>query len=387
MFRVLKAAKRLIRDMKWFFKKDEMKASASGCAVFIARDFRTDQGKMVKQFSCLPSHKELADYILNLCSTGEDACIYELIQYDTACKLYFDVEWTSPVGECGSGLLALITGYVDLLLSDKIPDPATRVFETLKSSRVDAKGTLRHSYHIIYPYVTFSNNTVSMKHFAAMVHEHFKPKTAGTKNPIDLSVYSRDRLFRAPLCWKANDVTKTQMMWGFGDCTPARIEQSLITNHASYGVCLGKRMKPPPKNTNIELKQWQHKTYHSRCAVKKMCFGGLEINVDFFQAKLQKLLSVHGGMGKLQFYRVCDNSFSGQPLMIFRFEHGVPGREEPCLAHGICSKVKHRRDNQLVLVDENFIVQVVCPHQGKCNRKRYKMCQLQKHFFSGTRTS
>lgn len=374
-----------IREMKWVFKKDEMKANAGLDKVFVARDYCcAKNAKCVKQFASFASHAALAEYIQTLCDTGEEACIYEMIPYNTPCKLYFDIEWVAASGDTASAfILRKIVEYIDLLLREIVASPQHRELEILESTRMGARGGLRYSYHLIYPYITFSNNTESMKAFVTRVHSHFAKESSNKKNPVDLSVYSRDRLFRAPLCWKANDPHKAQMKWVDGAATVCRTENCLITKPIVEGAIIGKPLTVPRKQSIMRPsrpgKQGMHK--------EEVCFSGLSVNIELCRQRLQKIMTTYGGMGALRFYKVFENTFSSGKYMLFRYEHSVDGREEPCLAHGICSKVTHKRDNQLLLVDENLIVHIVCPHQGKCSKKRFKMCQLQKRFFLTTATA
>jgi len=368
-------------QMKWVFKKDEMKANAGSEKVFVARDFCCERNaKCVKQFASLESHAALAEYIQTLCDTGEEACIYEMIPYNTPCKLYLDIEWVAAAGDSASAsILRKIVEYIDLLLRETVADPRHRESEILESTRMAAKGSLRYSYHLIYPYITFSNNTESMKAFVTRVHNHFSKELSIKKNPIDLSVYSRDRLFRAPLCWKATDQHKAQMKWVSGASSLERLENSLVTKHAAGGAIIGKPLTQCTKAPRLRPPVRQAK--QSACK-DALSFAGLDVNIELCRQRLQKLLTMYGGMGSLKFYKVCENTFSSGSYMLFRFEHSIAGREEPCLAHGICSKVTHKRDNQLLLLDENLVVHIVCPHQGKCRKRRFRMCQLQQCFFS-----
>jgi len=70
-----------------------------------------------------------------------------------------------------------------------------------------------------------------------------------------------------------------------------------------------------------------------------VCFSGMSVNIESCRQRLQRIMIMYGGMGSLRFYKVCENTFSSGNYMLFRYEHSVPGREEPCLAHGIGSKV------------------------------------------------
>ena len=323
--------------MKWFFKKEEMKANAGAGVVFIARDYYYKEcSKCVKQFASVESHAVLAAYIQALCDTGEEACIYEIVPYNTPCKLYFDIEWTAgPNDDTNPFTIRKIVEYIDSLLCEAVADAQKRKCEILESTRVGGRGGLRYSYHVVYPGIAFSNNTESMKAFTTRVHRHFETEKIATKNPIDLSVYSRDRLFRAPFCWKANDAHKTQMKWIDGVSTLCRLENCLVTKLTEGCVLIGGPLAQTRKQRIVRLpRQVKQETGGGG-----VCFSGMSVNIESCRQRLQRIMIMYGGMGSLRFYKVCENTFSSGNYMLFRYEHSVPGREEPCLAHGIGSKV------------------------------------------------
>lgn len=367
-----------VTEIQWFFKKEEMRINAGSNRIFIARDWESAKGRMVKQFASVASHEEVVQYIQKLYHEGADACLYELVRFNMPCKLYFDVEWTARSDADDMAVVSRITEFVDTLLQDMSESarktPELRKCEILRSSRPDKKkGHTKHSFHLIYPGITFANNTVAMQRITSKVHARCAEMF--DKNPVDLSVYTRDRLFRAPLCWKANDKTQTALRFQDGKHPVSRILSCFVTRVLPPGIWIGGPSaddtvrKSTPKPGRGQPREKGHPS--------EVFISGWKVNLPKLERRLQGIIREAGGMGRIQFQRIVESG----GFLLFRLEHAVYGREEPCLAHGINSKVTHKNDNQLVSVDVHGLVRVICPHKGKCNRARHTLCKLEPKYF------
>lgn len=369
-------------EIEWFFKKDEMKANAGSKRVFVGRDWATSDGKVVKQFGSVSSHEELLAYIRGLIARGEEACIYELVRYNQPCKLYFDVEWTGPAAADAARTVGAIAAAVDKVLQETSGAarraPAARRCEVLQSSRPDRRpGVTKHSFHLVYPGVTFANNTVAMRRVVDKVFAQYASCGGEGACPIDVSVYSRDRLFRAPLCWKANDASRTALRPTGPACPTERLLECFVTNVGAPGVWVGGGPPLPPEPARPPPPRGQPRPRRARESASEAQLGGQRVHIGALEGKLQALVREIGGLGHVCFYRAVESAGT----LLFRLEHGVGGREEPCLAHGVPTKITHRHDNQLLTVDVHGIVRIICPHRGKCTRARYTLCQLRPSFF------
>eukprot|EP00961_Rhodomonas_salina_P295174 3935204-Rhodomonas_salina.2 len=92
------------------------------------------------------------------------------------------------------------------------------------------------------------------------------------------------------------------------------------------------------------------------------------------QTHLQTLITNLGGAGSVRFEALRTDG-----TMVFRLQHGASTRQEPCLAHGPNSRTMHKTDNQLINVTSDGWAYICCPHGGKCNGARFKLCRLQIH--------
>jgi hypothetical protein len=365
-------------DVSWCFKKAEAKRLWGEDGVLVARDFLTSNGKTVKQFGCFGSHALLLEHIWGEHQRGNAVSLYEVIRYNTPCKLYFDVEWVSPKGAAEQLGLGAILACIDSVLRELVADDAKRECRVLEGGRALPCGRQKHSYHLVYPHIAFMNNTFAMKRVALLAHRQAGLLAGCGKNPIDLSVYTRDRLFRAPLCCKADDPSRTPLLpHGVSACASSDLLSFLVSNPAPGVIRIGKTIVGPAAPKSLPKARVVRRRDNG---CRELFFSGFHLDVQKLESKLQSILREHGGMGNVRFDSLSEHL--AFPILLFRIQHGVSGREEPCLAHGLFAKVTHRNDNQLLWVDNNFTVVVICPHQGKCSQKRYKLCRLTPSFFA-----
>lgn len=131
-------------DVSWCFKKAEAKRLWGEDGVLVARDFLTSNGKTVKQFGCFGSHALLLEHIWGEHQRGNAVSLYEVIRYNTPCKLYFDVEWVSPKGAAEQLGLGAILACIDSVLRELVADDAKRECRVLEGGarcRAGARST------------------------------------------------------------------------------------------------------------------------------------------------------------------------------------------------------------------------------------------------------
>eukprot|EP00961_Rhodomonas_salina_P264479 3574491-Rhodomonas_salina.1 len=228
----------------WYvYKKDmEEAASGSGHTVFVAED-KGNGG--AKRFASFPSHDAFVSAVLE----SDRRCFYELIREGQLCKLYFDVEWRTGLADSmdSEGAAAhhsgeastesrhelSISGILEVIfevLRAKIPQAfegncnpdviqlvGTRA-ETKEKSYGGERKTIKqvkNSFHLVFPTIVFAGNKGFMKEIALEVKELVArcfSLSEREENPIDISVYSKGQNFRAPLCYKHSDETKTPLL-------------------------------------------------------------------------------------------------------------------------------------------------------------------------------
>eukprot|EP00961_Rhodomonas_salina_P022450 302072-Rhodomonas_salina.1 len=81
----------------------------------------------------------------------------------------------------------------------------------------------KHSSHLVYPEVIFTQNNGAMKRLAeAVARAH---ALCHGVLAVDCAVHTRDRAFRAQLCYKLADASRTAMTW---DSEPADLRASML---------------------------------------------------------------------------------------------------------------------------------------------------------------
>jgi hypothetical protein len=351
--------------MTYFFQKTAMKSAAAslGHEVFASCDYLKKDGKSCGQkFVSFADYTQFADTIL---ASTNHCCFYEMIREDMPCKMYFDVEWVASACTGSFGLAGV---------QDVIADEFARSFAgtplgdgvVLQSSRATSTG-FKHSYHLVYPLVVFMRNNGRLKRFAEVVsrtvHVRFGVKA------VDTSVYSRDRAFRAPLCHKLSDASRTRLQWVSQPddlrahmllsmvCYVRDSEASMITEDTPAVAAAGGVHRRPCARVS-----------RSRPPVSERW-------VSLLRDALHRFLADKGGRGVVQRHSFMQHSNGS---ISFRYSHGEPGRQEPCLRHGPNGGVSHRHDNQFVTITAGSFVYVSCPHGSKCNRGVYNFGRLTK---------
>ena len=375
-------------NVMWFFKKKDMQEAAakSGYPVFVARDFGK---KGAKGFAALPSHENLFKLVME----SSEPCFYELLREGAQCKLYFDIEWRIEDGQSSRLNISAISTVIFEVLRNKIPlafegeqEPeviqleGTRT-ETKETSDGGQTRTIKNSFHLVFPTIVFAQNTGSMKEIAeeveSRVKNHFE-LSKDEKNPIDVSVYSKDQNFRAPLCYKRSDTSKTRLLCDdlaplAGDSFLEHSEQLRLQQ--KYLRALVTHIGANDKYTFFSSDGNQHvqeqrkrKCSRDPAARGRRSITFRSVNVVHLGKELQKLIGMAGGMGRVEFEEEESNN-----TLRFRIHHGQLGRAEPCLAHGCGTEVTHDNDNQFIKVKSDGEVCVVCPHEGRCKNK---ICRL-----------
>eukprot|EP00961_Rhodomonas_salina_P296685 3936571-Rhodomonas_salina.1 len=189
------------------FRKEAMKAhaSAEGHEVFASFDYLKRDGCSVGQkFVSFADYGAFVDAILG----SEQACFYEMVREGCPCKMYFDVEWIeqSPGERAGALALRDVQVAVADVFSLQYAGAALGRCVVLQGSRATERG-FKHSYHLIYPGVVFECNNGALKQLAQQVGS-VVARRFGVR-AVDGAVYTKDRAFRAALCYKLSDHTRT----------------------------------------------------------------------------------------------------------------------------------------------------------------------------------
>jgi hypothetical protein len=358
----------------YHYRKDEMRAAAQkqGHEVFASVDSLRRDGVTVSQrFVSFASHEQFARAVLD--APPDARCFYEMIREGQPCKLYFDVEWLSSTSSVDSVVntqpsIEGVKRVVEAAFNRAWPGRPLGECVELDGSRETPKG-FKHSFHLVYPDVVFACNNRSLKRFAERVADAAARAFGGTRC-VDCAVYTRDRAFRAPLCFKLADPNKTALRWSVaaddGDEVLQQVMRSMVT-------CVA-----PGADTVPELLAAVAATARTTTAAaevpqpkEQQCLTDTE-NVATLRGLLQRFLARRGGKG-----RVCGACVVEKGGGIgFRYAHGVCNRPEPCLAHGPFSTVQHNCDNQFIHVDTEGYVTIACPHGAKCSRRFFNYGRL-----------
>lgn len=180
-------------------------------------DIRNHEGRNVKMYGLYPSsvdRKALMQLLLDIPVTYRNA--YEHLVENVPCKVYADVDWYGEADPDHSTLKNLIA---------VIRTKANEVYEhnpkihvccgTRPSLDEDYPGQTKHSYHIVLEDIVYERNDGGqMKAFFTAIHGFTwmkkilkKTKEGSVKmdvetHKIDFSVYTKNRVFRLPLCTK-----------------------------------------------------------------------------------------------------------------------------------------------------------------------------------------
>ena len=148
---------------------------------------------------------------------------YELILADTACKNYADIEWEGPCDDQHEKLIKLAARLRAFCKAKYDCNPELYVCCSTRPKDVE-RGLWKNSYHIVFGNLVFdSNHGVAMRAFwegfkaqlknpdaeadAEADEWHWVKKNKNGKKKaehvIDMSVYSRYRPMRLPLCCKS----------------------------------------------------------------------------------------------------------------------------------------------------------------------------------------
>jgi hypothetical protein len=137
---------------------------------------------------------------------------YELIQENTRCILYFDIEWIGPNDE----------NHVKMqMISDKIRSHCEKTFDINPelyvscSTRAAGNNLFKNSYHVTAPNIVFENNhDETMLQFVRDMCEGDFWYYAPGKCYVDTSVYTKNRLVRLPFCSKFGSATQFMRISG-----------------------------------------------------------------------------------------------------------------------------------------------------------------------------
>jgi hypothetical protein len=173
-------------------------------------------------------------------------CFYETIQEGKPCKGHFDVEAKGVSVEEGVKLLDVFIDCLQAELRSRWPKAEIECpgcFEPLIlcGSRT-SKGWWKASYHIILPKLVFKHNTGALKELATSLAQRqelqYSDKSKEGLNSfsfVDKTIYTRNRQFRLPLCWKLDDNSKTPFVFATKNPTLEDYKQAVISDTSSGG--------------------------------------------------------------------------------------------------------------------------------------------------------
>jgi hypothetical protein len=132
---------------------------------------------------------------------------YELIPVESPCKAYADIEWVGPA-EPEHTTLRAIVGSIRAKAWEELGIRAeiyvccgSRPTKAGADGAAEGDPSFKHSYHIVVENLVFEqNHDGQMKEFFTMEEEWWW-KHKGQR-VVDLCVYTKNRVFRLPLCCK-----------------------------------------------------------------------------------------------------------------------------------------------------------------------------------------
>ena len=196
---------------KWYWKQDYMIEEHKRSTGFTVAWDKGVNGKRIYGLYTDPF-----EFYRNLLNNPKSLrWAYELIPEATPCKGYMDIEWIGPV-DPDHTKLSMITASLRKKVKDTYSiNPEVFVACGTRRSKADL---LKHSYHIVIDNLVFScNHDGGMKQFFKLDEGddwYYQDKTGNRRYVIDLGVYTKNRLFRLPLCCKHRneDPTSTPLL-------------------------------------------------------------------------------------------------------------------------------------------------------------------------------
>ena len=301
--------------------------------------------------------------------SDDNRCFYEMIREGMPCKMYFDVEWVTDTDADVFGLSDVQAVIADLF-TVSFPGRQPGECVVLRGSRVIPTG-FKHSYHLVYPSTIFACNNGQLKRFAALVASTVYARFG--VSAVDLSVYSKDRAFRAPLCHKLLDASRTPLLW---DSQPTDLRaQMLLSMVSCVSLAEAEADVIAEDSSAVQRQTVARQTVARQRGIRPARASVPVWWVTLLCDALQRFLAARGGRGVVQRRGFVQHSNGS---MTFRYEHRELGVHEPCLRHGAHSRVSHRHDNQFVTLTAASFVFVSCPHGSKCAAGGYNHGRLTK---------
>jgi hypothetical protein len=215
-------------------------------------------GQPMKIIKMYGAFQNVEDFVSHCLEQTQWRCFYETIQEDKPCKGHFDVEAKGVTRDEGISLLSNFLASLTSELRLRWPEAelvCPGCFEPmiLCGSR-ESKGWWKASYHIILPRLIFKHNTGALKALAASLAlyptlQYIDRSKNGTNSFsfVDKSIYTRNRQFRLPLCWKIDDPSKTPFLLETHITTLKAFQLAVVSDLNSGG------WRVPENNTNFTL--------------------------------------------------------------------------------------------------------------------------------------
>jgi hypothetical protein len=204
------------------------------------------QGQPPKIIKMYGAFQNTEDFVNSCLVKTRWRCFYETIQEGKPCKGHFDVEAKGVSVEEGVKLLDVFIDCLQVELRSRWPKAEIECpgcFEPLIlcGSRT-SKGWWKASYHIILPKLVFKHNTGALKELATSLAQRqelqYSDKSKEGLNSfsfVDKTIYTHNRQFRLPLCWKLDDNSKTPFVFATKNPTLEDYKQAVISDTSSGG--------------------------------------------------------------------------------------------------------------------------------------------------------
>jgi len=160
-------------------------------------------------------------------------CYYEIIRADRPCKAYLDLEAVCSALQGQSLLSSTLKAWETLILArwPRCREECPRSLEpiVLDGSRRTSAGDWKVSFHVVFPWLEFPCNHSLLQDLANDLSGRDDLQSPDGRPFVDRSVYSRNRQFRLPCCWKLGDPSCTALQLLSGALTLPVFLQACIT--------------------------------------------------------------------------------------------------------------------------------------------------------------
>ena len=187
--------KQLPRGGQWYWKQADMLEVYCATGGFpVSWDTETK----TKIYGLYPSAREFYECLLD--NPVDKRWGYEVIPERISCRAYMDIEWIGEPDADHSRLANIVSIVRENVKNTFELSPEIYV---CCGTRPSNDGLTKHSYHlVIFNLVFETNHDGEMKRFFTPDGDDVWYSGDEQKSVVDLKVYTRNRVFRLPLCCK-----------------------------------------------------------------------------------------------------------------------------------------------------------------------------------------